>query len=270
MFERFTERARRVLFYARYEASQLGSITIETAHLVLGLIRENEGPASRIIARRYGDTGELRRAIESRVVFRERLATSVEIPFSVATKRALQSAVVHADQLKTPNVDDWHLLLGVLQNSTDQVTQLLNERGVTLVAVRDELAAMHDLREEPEADGTAWYVPDYLPSDTVHISYGQAPVPFHEATPTWVAGAHDFRELVGLVCGVHRARVVEEDGLHHDDRRYDVVVKPRPGVGPDRVTELVRLAIEAEFKVTLTREDREGVPHVIVRPSADR
>ena len=43
MFERYTERARRVLFFARYEASQLGSITIETEHLLLGLIREGKG-----------------------------------------------------------------------------------------------------------------------------------------------------------------------------------------------------------------------------------
>src|ERR1044071_78446 len=51
MFERYTERARRVLFFARYEASQLGSISIETEHLLLGLIREGKGLKSRIFAR---------------------------------------------------------------------------------------------------------------------------------------------------------------------------------------------------------------------------
>ena len=51
MFERYTERARRVLFFARYEASQLGSISIETEHLLLGLIREGKGLTSRIFAR---------------------------------------------------------------------------------------------------------------------------------------------------------------------------------------------------------------------------
>ena len=53
MFERYTERARRVLFFARYEASQLGSISIETEHLLLGLIREGKGPTSRIFARSH-------------------------------------------------------------------------------------------------------------------------------------------------------------------------------------------------------------------------
>ena len=50
MFERYTERARRVLFFARYEASQLGSISIETEHLLLGLIREGKGLTSRLFA----------------------------------------------------------------------------------------------------------------------------------------------------------------------------------------------------------------------------
>ena len=53
MFERYTERARRVLFFARYEASQLGSVSIETEHLLLGLIREGKGLTSRIFARSH-------------------------------------------------------------------------------------------------------------------------------------------------------------------------------------------------------------------------
>ena len=50
MFERYTERARRVLFFARYEASQLGSISIETEHLLLGLVREGDGVAGKVLA----------------------------------------------------------------------------------------------------------------------------------------------------------------------------------------------------------------------------
>ena len=51
MFERYTERARRVIFFARYEASQLGSRTIETEHLLLGLIRENNGLTGQLLGR---------------------------------------------------------------------------------------------------------------------------------------------------------------------------------------------------------------------------
>src|SRR5436853_96578 len=90
MFERYTERARRVLFFARYEASQLGSISIETEHLLLGLIREGKGLTSRIFARSHLSLENIRKEIEGRTVFREKVSTSVEIPFSAETKRVQQ------------------------------------------------------------------------------------------------------------------------------------------------------------------------------------
>src|SRR6185312_13311626 len=68
MFERYTERARRVLFFARYEASQLGSISIETEHLLLGLIREGKGLTSRIFARSHLSLESIRKEIEERSV----------------------------------------------------------------------------------------------------------------------------------------------------------------------------------------------------------
>ena len=65
MFERYTERARRVLFFARYEASQLGSISIETEHLLLGLIREGEGSAIQILEDLGVNIQGFRRKIEA-------------------------------------------------------------------------------------------------------------------------------------------------------------------------------------------------------------
>ena len=101
MFERYTERARRVLFFARYEASQLGSVSIETEHLLLGLIREGKGLTSRIFARSHLSLETIRKEIEGRTVFREKVSTSVEIPFSAETKRVLQYAAEEADRLLT-------------------------------------------------------------------------------------------------------------------------------------------------------------------------
>ena len=96
MFERYTERARRVLFFARYEASQLGSISIETEHLLLGLIREGKGLTSRIFQRSHLSLETIRKEIEGRTVFQEKVSTSVEIPFSQETKRVLQHAAEEA------------------------------------------------------------------------------------------------------------------------------------------------------------------------------
>ena len=112
MFERYTERARRVLFFARYEASQLGSISIETEHLLLGLIREGKGLTSRIFARSHLSLESIRKEIEGRTVFREKVSTSVEIPFSAETKRVLQFAAEEADRLLHNYIGTEHLLLG--------------------------------------------------------------------------------------------------------------------------------------------------------------
>ena len=112
MFERYTERARRVLFFARYEASQLGSISIETEHLLLGLIREGKGLTSRIFARSHLSLENIRKEIEGRTVFREKVSTSVEIPFSAETKRVLQFAAEEADRLLHNYIGTEHLLLG--------------------------------------------------------------------------------------------------------------------------------------------------------------
>ena len=112
MFERYTERARRVLFFARYEASQLGSVSIETEHLLLGLIREGKGLTSRIFARSHLSLENIRKEIEGRTVFREKVSTSVEIPFSVETKRVLEFAAEEADRLLHNYIGTEHLLLG--------------------------------------------------------------------------------------------------------------------------------------------------------------
>ena len=100
MFEKYTEKARRVIFFARYEASQFGSPYIETEHLLLGLIREGKGLTSRIFARSHLSLESIRKEIEGRTVFREKVSTSVEIPFSAETKRVLQvgSQTTSSDQ----------------------------------------------------------------------------------------------------------------------------------------------------------------------------
>ncbi len=79
MFERYTEKARRVIFFARYEASQYGSPYIETEHLLLGLMREDKALANRFL-RQQGSIESIRKEIEARITIRERISTSVEVP----------------------------------------------------------------------------------------------------------------------------------------------------------------------------------------------
>ena len=95
MFERYTEKARRVIFFARYEASQFGSPYIETEHLLLGIIREDKALGNRFLR---SATATIRRQVESQTTVRESLPTSVDLPLSNESKRVLAYAAEEAER----------------------------------------------------------------------------------------------------------------------------------------------------------------------------
>ncbi|MGA2718685.1 MAG: ATP-dependent Clp protease ATP-binding subunit [Candidatus Acidiferrales bacterium] len=128
MFERYTEKARRVIFFARYEASQYGSPYIETEHLLLGLLREDKALANRFL-RTHGSIESIRKEIESRITVRERISTSVEVPLSQECKRILNYAAEEAERLGHKHVGTEHLLLGVLREEKSFGAEILLERG---------------------------------------------------------------------------------------------------------------------------------------------
>ena len=140
MFERYDERARRTLFFSRYEASQLGSVAIEPEHVLLGILRKDSGAAS-ILTDAGVQIDGLRTELEAATPFKEKLATSVEIPFSPACKHVLQYAAEEADALGHRHIGSEHLLLGILREGKSAAAQLLDSRGMSLAAVRDRLAA---------------------------------------------------------------------------------------------------------------------------------
>jgi|RhiMethySRZTD1v2_1073278.scaffolds.fasta_scaffold52245_2 ATP-dependent Clp protease ATP-binding subunit ClpC len=149
MFERYTERARRVLFFARYEATQLGSTSIETEHLLLGLIREGKGLTSRIFARSHLSLESIRKEIEGRTIFREKVSTSVEIPFSAETKRVLQFAAEEADRLLHTYIGTEHLLLGILREERSVAASILYEKGMRLASVREDIVQLLNEKTAP-------------------------------------------------------------------------------------------------------------------------
>ena len=109
MFERYTDRARRVLFFGRYEASKLGALSITPEHLLLGLIRENDGITKRVFARARLSPDDIRKEIEGRTIAGDKVPDSVEIPFAADTRRVLQLATKEADRLLHHDIDAGHL-----------------------------------------------------------------------------------------------------------------------------------------------------------------
>src|SRR5262245_61622891 len=114
MFERYTERARRVIFFGRYEASQFGSSVIEAEHLLLGLIREDKNLTSRFL-NHSSSVENIRKEIEGRAVIREKVSTSIDLPLSNECKRILAYANEEAEQLHHRHIGTEHLLLGILR-----------------------------------------------------------------------------------------------------------------------------------------------------------
>src|SRR5271155_667248 len=139
MFERYTEKARRVIFFARYEASQFGSPYIETEHLLLGLLREDKALTNRFL-RSHASGESIRKQIEGHTTIREKVSTSVDLPLSNECKRVLAYAAEEAERLSHKHIGTEHLLLGLLREEKCFAAEILHERGLKLVAIREELA----------------------------------------------------------------------------------------------------------------------------------
>src|SRR5438477_7343570 len=139
MFERYTEKARRVIFFARYEASQFGSPYIETEHLLLGLLREDKALANRFL-RSHAAVDSIRKQIEGHATIREKVSTSVDLPLSHECKRVLAYGAEEAERLNHKHIGTEHLLLGLLREEKCFAAEILHERGLRLSTIREELA----------------------------------------------------------------------------------------------------------------------------------
>ena len=278
MFERYTERARRVLFFARYEASQLGSLSIETEHLLLGLMRDAKGLIGRVFARAHLSPENVRREVEGRTVFREKVSTSVEIPFSLEAKRALGFAAEESDRLLHGYIGTEHLLLGVLREERSVAGSLLMEKGMRLQSVRDDIVAL--LKEAPhvgEEDepparvprlAAVGGLPNYLPSRVVHITYSEpfisrVGVPaMSPAGRQWVGLGKTLQQIVAFAWGSEESRIQLAAEQLDGHVRYDFTVVLPSIDSPEIIPRLLREAIERDFNVEVTRE--EGDPPTLV------
>jgi ATP-dependent Clp protease ATP-binding subunit ClpC len=138
MFERYTERARRTLFFARYEASQFGSPLIETEHLLLGVLREDRDLVNRLL-QLHDAIQSIRTQIEEHTPIRAKMSTSVDLPLSHECTRVLAYGAEEAERLNHKHLRTDHILLGVLREEKCFAAHLLREQGVTLEVVREQM-----------------------------------------------------------------------------------------------------------------------------------
>src|SRR5437588_558201 len=141
MFEKYNEKARRALFFARYEASKLGSRVIESEHILLGILREGEETVNEIFRRFQVKPEDIRREIEGERVFVERISSTAELPLSEESKKILAYASAEAafDPLigRDEEVDR---IIQILSRRTKNNPILLGEPGVGKTAIVEGLA----------------------------------------------------------------------------------------------------------------------------------
>jgi ATP-dependent Clp protease ATP-binding subunit ClpC len=138
MFERYTENARRAIFFARYEASHLDSAIIEPEHLLLALLRESTGLTYRLLRSSPALADEIRSDIEAHITTVEKTSSSVDLPLGQTCKRVLALASEEAEKLISAHIHSEHLLLGILREETSFAAGLLREHGLTLDFVREK------------------------------------------------------------------------------------------------------------------------------------
>jgi len=138
MFERYTERARRVIFYARYEASQYGSPYIETEHLLLGLLREDCATVNVLVPGQLSEEW-VRKRVVSEITIRERISTSIEVPLTKASKRVLNLAAEEAEKCGHRHIGTEHLLLGLLCVEEGLAYRILHEQKLDLAKLEDRV-----------------------------------------------------------------------------------------------------------------------------------
>src|SRR5215831_11856302 len=127
MFERYTERARRVIFFACVEAKNFGSSGIGTEHLLLGLLREDKNVVARF---QLEDSQSIQEELKKRMVLKEKVLDSVDLPLSTECKHIIAYAADEAERLRHNHIGTEHLLLGILREEKCVAAQILQQRGL--------------------------------------------------------------------------------------------------------------------------------------------
>jgi ATP-dependent Clp protease ATP-binding subunit ClpC len=210
VFERFTERARQVIVLAQDEARELKHNYIGTEHILLGLLREEEGLAARVLESLHVTVEEVRAQVE-RVVGRGDEITTGQIPFTPRAKKVLELALREAMALGHNYIGTEHVLLGVVRENSGVASRILLDFEADAETIRNEIIRMlsgpkrpgyeSDLEQEERAGrgrGTA-YGPRVGPPRTSWTSAG----PLAQRIPSlllgWALGT--FSLGVGILIG---------------------------------------------------------------------
>jgi uncharacterized protein (TIGR03435 family) len=257
MFERYTERARRVLFFARYEATQLNSREIDTWHLLLGICREGKGLGAELLFEAGLSLDTVRRAVTL-----ERsetpISTSQEVPFDAEVKSVLTRAAEEADELGHSYIGTEHLLFAILAQRTSPAAAFLIKAGMSHASARARLARRLDHPEPVPPDGAQTTLLKIGPSRP-----GQRAID-HSHPQGWSLHGLTLRALLSKLYDIREDRIDLPSSLTRDDG-YDVSLW-LPSGGTDTRDRLLREGVLQHFAIDVQLEDRTVEVYVLSAP----
>ena len=139
MFDRFTDRAKKVMSFARQEAMKFNHEYIGTEHILLGLVQEGSGVAANVLKNMTVDLDKIRHEVEKIVKTGPSMVTMGQLPFTPRAKKVLELSLEEASQLSHNYIGTEHLLLGLIRENEGIAAQVLMNLGVKLDEVRDEV-----------------------------------------------------------------------------------------------------------------------------------
>jgi ATP-dependent Clp protease ATP-binding subunit ClpC len=143
MFERFTDRARRVVVRAQDEARMLDHNYVGPEHVLLGLIHEGSGLAAKVLES-LGISGETVRQRVEEIIGRGKQAPSGRIPFTPQSKKLLELALQESRALGHSYIGTEHILLGLIRQGEGVAAQVLSELGADLDGARAQVTRILD------------------------------------------------------------------------------------------------------------------------------
>jgi len=151
MFDRFTERARKVMSLARQEAQRFNHDYIGTEHILLGLVQEGSGVAASVLKNLDIDLKKIRQEVEKLVSTGTTMVTMGQLPFTPRAKKVLELSLEEASNLGHTYIGTEHLLLGLIRESEGIAAQVLRNLKVKVEDVREEVLEL--LGAEPSEGG---------------------------------------------------------------------------------------------------------------------
>ena len=266
MNNQFTQRVSDVIQFSKEEANRLRNKSIQPEHLLLGLIREGEGKAVRILQSLYVNLQKIKQTLEDEADMSD--TYSEDITFDSQASRILKMSILEARVLKSPATDTEHMLLAIMKENQNKASQILEENEVTYQKIWDKLVPKTEPQsgldfgeeeEDEEDDGIRRHNPEagranYTPDPQQTTRTNDTPVLDSFGTDmTQVAAEGKLDPVVGREKEIERlAQILSRR------KKNNPILIGEPGVGKSAIVEGLALRI-VEKKVSRILFDKRVV-----------